>query len=70
MAVGNALIEMYEEMRNEVCCDEDFEEEKEVVTHKKEVITQIKAKCPECGSPITFEGGCNICKNCGWSKCD
>ena len=26
-------------------------------------------KCPECGQPISFEGGCNICKSCGWSKC-
>jgi ribonucleoside-diphosphate reductase alpha chain len=25
--------------------------------------------CPECGTPLVFEGGCNICKNCGWSKC-
>lgn len=26
--------------------------------------------CPECGAPLTFEGGCNTCKECGWSKCD
>ena len=26
--------------------------------------------CPECGTPLTFEGGCNTCKSCGWSKCD
>ena len=25
--------------------------------------------CPECGEPLVFEGGCNVCKNCGWSKC-
>ena len=25
--------------------------------------------CPECGEPIVHEGGCDICKNCGWSKC-
>lgn len=25
--------------------------------------------CPDCGSELTFEGGCNTCKNCGWSKC-
>jgi ribonucleoside-diphosphate reductase alpha chain len=28
-----------------------------------------KSLCPECGEPLVFEGGCNICKNCGWSKC-
>ncbi|MDP4152534.1 MAG: vitamin B12-dependent ribonucleotide reductase [Bacillota bacterium] len=25
--------------------------------------------CPECGSAIEHEGGCVICKNCGYSKC-
>lgn len=26
--------------------------------------------CPECGEQIANEGGCVICKDCGWSKCD
>ena len=26
-------------------------------------------KCPECGCQIQNEGGCVICKNCGYSKC-
>lgn len=25
--------------------------------------------CPECGSKMTFENGCIVCKNCGYSKC-
>ena len=25
--------------------------------------------CPECGSKMQHEGGCVICKNCGFSKC-
>jgi ribonucleoside-diphosphate reductase alpha chain len=30
-----------------------------------------KAKsCPECGSTIQHEGGCVICRNCGYSKCN
>ncbi|MCX7904367.1 MAG: vitamin B12-dependent ribonucleotide reductase [Caloramator sp.] len=28
-----------------------------------------KILCPECGNPITHEGGCVICPNCGYSKC-
>ena len=28
------------------------------------------AKCPECGEPLAMEGGCNVCKSCGWTKCD
>jgi ribonucleoside-diphosphate reductase alpha chain len=25
--------------------------------------------CPECGSKVEHEGGCVICRNCGYSKC-
>ena len=28
-----------------------------------------KIKCPECGGDLIFEGGCNTCKDCGYSKC-
>ena len=31
---------------------------------------QEKPKCPTCGAELTFTGGCNVCPNCGWSKCD
>lgn len=29
-----------------------------------------KILCPQCGEELVFEGGCNSCKACGWSKCD
>ena len=29
-----------------------------------------KNVCPECGVEMNAEGGCVICKNCGYSKCD
>ncbi len=25
--------------------------------------------CPECGAEVQHEGGCVICRNCGYSKC-
>ena len=25
--------------------------------------------CPECGSKLEHEGGCVICRDCGYSKC-
>ena len=25
--------------------------------------------CPECGEPVEHEGGCVVCRNCGYSKC-
>lgn len=25
--------------------------------------------CPECGAPVEYEGGCIVCRSCGYSKC-
>lgn len=76
MAVGNALLDMYNEVQ------EDLRQSSAVtaggVPVKK---TPVKPKadkkvtaesifCPQCGEPLVFEGGCNTCKNCGWSKCN
>ena len=65
IAVGNALIEMYNEVKKELIdvCIENEIEDANINTNKSKHI------CPECGEEITFEGGCNICKSCGWSKC-
>lgn len=69
MAIGNALKEMYDEMMSEITCKDDEEEEENkktnTITNKK-----VTNPCPQCGDELTFEGGCNICKSCGWSKCD
>ena len=26
-------------------------------------------KCPECGKELARDGGCIICRHCGYSKC-
>ena len=77
MAVGNALMDMYNEMQAELAAKENCEAEKPVkkvkkVPKPKAVSTELdkdKMYCPECGEPLIFEEGCNICKSCGWSKC-
>ena len=33
------------------------------------VKTSIINKCPDCSYPLRRESGCNICDNCGYSKC-
>jgi len=30
---------------------------------------QFIKKCPDCGQILRFESGCDVCKNCGYSKC-
>ena len=75
MAVGNALMDMYKEMQEELS---QKHQKEEVVNVKKapkpkavpaKEGSENKTSCPECGEPLNFEEGCNICKNCGWSKC-
>ena len=75
MAVGNALMDMYKEMQEELS---QKHQKEEVVNVKKapkpkavpaKESSENKTYCPECGEPLNFEEGCNICKNCGWSKC-
>ena len=29
-----------------------------------------KVRCPECGSNVEHDGGCFVCRACGYSKCD
>lgn len=64
MAVGWALRDMYNEMQSQIKGLAADEAEAEKVT--KEVVNP----CPKCGAELEFAGGCNICKSCGWTKCD
>ena len=84
VAIGNALEDMYKEMMNDIY--DDFENDGNskyecVDVKNKKLIEKIsnsrsnvknvtRAICPECGGNLVFEGGCNTCKDCGWSKCD
>ncbi|HKY60581.1 MAG TPA: ribonucleotide-diphosphate reductase subunit alpha, partial [Gemmatimonadota bacterium] len=27
------------------------------------------SSCPDCGSPVSHENACLVCKHCGWSRC-
>ena len=68
-AMGYALREMAEEMKVD---DEEVEEIPPFIwlePSKVESEVEVATTCPECGDTLTFEGGCNVCKSCGWSKC-
>lgn len=40
-------------------------------TKKEETASShsVASICPECKKPVTHEGGCVVCKDCGYSKC-
>ena len=68
MAIGRALLEMSDEFRDWMENNESNEIRIPRVEHEKQK-AKIN-KCPQCGEELVQEGGCIICKNCGWSKCD
>ncbi len=35
-----------------------------------QVLTHMIKFCPECGAAVEHEGGCVICRQCGYSKCN
>jgi len=72
MAVGNALLEMYKETQMELkSISAAKEKKKDTFLEKEEEEETVidKVLCPECGESLIHEGGCVICKSCGWSKC-
>lgn len=70
VAIGNALIDMYKEMQDEISDDSEEVIDTPKQPKKKIVANATSSKCPQCGGNLVFEGGCNTCKDCGWSKCD
>ena len=77
MAVGNALMEMWKEMKERIekgnsiialaNSDSQIPSSESRTSFNPEI--DNSAKCPECGSDLIQEGGCVICKSCGWSRC-
>ena len=78
-AIGYAIEDLCEKINNRLFDTEELANEDESTLWYEDwyedsdsEIEDLHSKptCPECGEPIVFEGGCNICKSCGWSKCD
>lgn len=63
VAVGYAIKELWEEFQGKELKPKDTEE-------KIQEEVNEKPRCPQCGALIIFEGGCNTCRSCGWSKCE
>lgn len=69
IAVGNALMEMWKETQLEIEHGQTKKTTKEKGPSSDAAKADSKIVCPECGEAVVHEGGCDICKNCGYSKC-
>lgn len=66
-ALANALADMQKQVFDELGIEDSSEQPSHVISKAMQSI--IKSTCPECQEELVFEGGCNSCKNCGYSKC-
>jgi ribonucleoside-diphosphate reductase alpha chain len=72
-AIGYALKDLMNKINDMRSDDIDEEQESEdnvSVVNAQNSTDNSAIKCPQCGEKLAFEGGCNSCKVCGWSKCD
>lgn len=74
-AIGYALEDLCDKIKDRYFADFDLENTDEYIEEPLQEIEDCekcnnKPQCPECGEDLVFEGGCIICKNCGFSKCD
>lgn len=67
-AVGYALRDMYDKLQAQIR-ERGGVTKAEEPAHTEKIQAGSESVCPNCGMPLVFEGGCNVCKNCGWSKC-
>lgn len=72
VAIGNALLDMYNEIQSEINADVDYIKpiQNRVKQSTQEHESKAKPLCPECGEALQFEGGCQSCNCCGYSKCE
>lgn len=66
-AIGR-LIEKVDKMNNSTDAGLNFLDQ-EKVEATVTVAGDGQAVCPECGMPVEHEGGCMICRHCGYSHC-
>ena len=67
-AIGRAL-ETVAKMQKTLAAGEGAACESVESNHDPITLQEPVALCPECGEILEHEGGCNICRKCGYSKC-
>lgn len=77
-SIGYAMEELYHKIQDRCFVDDDGYDievpmDIEEIDDETEISNDLDFQnpvCPECGEQLFMEGGCVICKSCGWSRCD
>ena len=77
-SIGYAMEELYHKIQDRCFADDGgYDVETSIEIEQFDDETEISNDldfqnpvCPECGEQLFMEGGCVICKSCGWSRCD
>lgn len=72
-SVNDIVMEIEREVKEvlspQCSIDEEVEISSELSASLEIQVPAGKNICPECGDKVEHEGGCMICRNCGFSKC-
>ena len=77
-SIGYAMEELYHKIKDRCFADDDGYDVEvpidiEEIDDETEISNDLDFQnpvCPECGSKLYMEGGCVICRDCGWSRCE
>lgn len=77
-SIGYAMEELYHKIQDRCFADDGgYDVETSIEIEQFDDETEISNDldfqnpvCPECGSKLYMEGGCVICRDCGWSRCE
>lgn len=68
-AIGKIIEQVHKKIAKDVVYDKIETTTIEEASKGVQSFIQGKAYCPECHKEVEHEGGCMVCRNCGFSKC-
>lgn len=69
-AIARTIEKIYNQQIELGYWDKDAIKAEDLMKESGEALTHIMKFCPECGSKVEHEGGCVVCRQCGYSKCN
>lgn len=69
-AIARTIEKIYHQQIELGYWDKDAIKAEDLMKESGEALTHVMKFCPECGSKVEHEGGCVVCRQCGYSKCN